>query len=550
MAQQKKKDSFVLQAGILATAGIIVKIIGLLYRSPLTSIIGLEGNGYYSSAINIYTIILLVSSYSIPSAISKVIAQRLAYKEYRNAQRVFQCALIYVIVVGGIASILTFFAASFLVESNAVMVLRVFAPTIFFSGLLGVLRGYFQAHGSMVHTSISQVLEQLLNAVVSMLAAYLLIGTVADKGDTTKAIYGASGSALGTGAGVLTALLFMFGMYRLNGSFFRKRIQRDHTTHLESYQEIFKIIITTVTPFILSTFIYNCSTAVNMTIYKKVMKYVAEMDQSTAAIQYGIFATQAISIVNIPIAIASSMSSASIPGIASSFAVGNKKETRHKVGQAIQLTMLLAIPCAVGLFVLPKPIVQFIFPQKEALDTAAGLLRILAVTVIFYGLSTLTNAVLQGMGKVNLPVVHASISLVLQTGILAALLLYTDLNLSALAVANIVYSLIMCILNHAAVKRYLRYREDVIKTYLKPGIAAVCMGIVAYGVYQGVYYLINLNRISLLVAIGAAVMVYFVLIIRLGAVEESELLNFPKGAMLVRIAKKLHLMKSVSDEIK
>ena len=177
MAQQKKKDSFVLQAGILAAAGIIVKVIGLLYRSPLTSIIGLEGNGYYSSAINIYTIILLVSSYSIPSAISKVIAQRLAYKEYRNAQRVFQCAMIYVVVVGGIASVLTFICAPYMVKvDNAVPVLRVFAPTIFFSGVLGVLRGYFQAHGSMVHTSISQILEQILNAAVSIFAAYMLIG--------------------------------------------------------------------------------------------------------------------------------------------------------------------------------------------------------------------------------------------------------------------------------------------------------------------------------------------------------------------------------------
>ena len=269
MAQQKKKDSFVLQAGILAAAGIIVKIIGLIYRSPLTSIIGLEGNGYYSSAINIYTIILLVSSYSIPSAISKVIAQRLAYKEYRNAQRVFQCALIYVLVVGGVASLVTFFAAPLLVSDmpNSIPVLRVFAPTIFFSGLLGVLRGYFQAHGSMAHTSISQILEQILNAGVSILAAYLLIGTVKNESETTKAIYGASGSALGTGAGVLIALLFMFGMYSLNKDIIRKRVERDHSRHQESYQEIFKVIITTVTPFILSTFVYNCSTVVNMKIY-------------------------------------------------------------------------------------------------------------------------------------------------------------------------------------------------------------------------------------------------------------------------------------------
>ena len=170
----KKNDGFIMQAGILAMAGIICRIIGILYRSPLAAVIGDEGNGYYGSAFNIYTIILLISSYSIPSAISKVIAGKLALKEYRNAQRIFHCAFIYVIVVGGAASLFAFIAAGIpglLVEENAADVLRIFAPTIFFSGLLGVLRGYFQAHKTMVQTSISQILEQIINAVISILAA-------------------------------------------------------------------------------------------------------------------------------------------------------------------------------------------------------------------------------------------------------------------------------------------------------------------------------------------------------------------------------------------
>ena len=208
----------------------IVKVIGLIYRSPLLSIIGLEGNNYYSAAINIYTIILLISSYSIPSAISKVIAQRLAFKEYRNAQKVFHCALLYVLIVGGIAAVFTYVAAPFLVSKNpnATAALRVLAPTIFFSGFLGVLRGYFQAHSSMVHTSISQILEQIMNAVVSILAAYLLIRMVSSQDTTTQAVYGSAGSAIGTGAGVLTGLLFMFGMYMLNRNYIHKRMTRDY----------------------------------------------------------------------------------------------------------------------------------------------------------------------------------------------------------------------------------------------------------------------------------------------------------------------------------
>ena len=238
MGGQKKQNNFVLQAGILAAAGMIVKVISLIYRSPLLSIIGLEGNGYYSEAYNIYTIILLISSYSIPSAISKVIAQKMAFKEYGNAQRVFRCSLLYVLIVGGAAAVITFAAAPWLVGENSVVALRVFAPTIFFSGFLGVFRGYFQAHGSMMHTSLSQILEQILNAVVSILAAWLLMKTVAGEGQTTQAIYGSAGSALGTGAGVLTALLLMFGMYMLNRKMIDRRVRYDRTKHTESYGEI------------------------------------------------------------------------------------------------------------------------------------------------------------------------------------------------------------------------------------------------------------------------------------------------------------------------
>ena len=128
MGKSSRKDGFIIQAGILAAAGIICRIIGLLYRSPLAAVIGDEGNGYYQTAFNVYTIILLISSYSIPSAISKVIAQKLSVRDYVNAHRIFLCAMFYVLVVGGIASLVLFFGAGLFAKGPAVAVLRVFAP--------------------------------------------------------------------------------------------------------------------------------------------------------------------------------------------------------------------------------------------------------------------------------------------------------------------------------------------------------------------------------------------------------------------------------------
>lgn len=550
--RNNKKDGFIIQAGILAAASIICRIIGLLYRGPLTGIIGDEGNGYYSTAYNIYTIILLVSSYSIPSAIAKVLAQRLALKEYRSAQRIFRCALVYVMIVGGVASLVLFIWAPSFVMGNSIPVLRVFAPTIFFYGLLGVLRGYFQAHRTMMQTSISQILEQILNAAVSVGAAYALTQiAAADGGDASRqAMYGAIGSAMGTGAGVVIALLFMFVIYLMSRKVIKHRIDYDKSESQESYWDIFKLMMAVVTPFILSTCIYNLTTSLNQTIYLKMMVIFKEMDAIAATTELGIFSTKAVTISNIPIALASAMSAAIVPTIASTYAQGSVKQTKKKVAYAIKVTMLISIPAAVGIGVLARPVMMVLFPQLDSLELASRLLMGLAATVVFYGLSTLTNAVLQGIGKVNTPVVNAVAAIVIQTAVLVSVLYYTDFGIYGVMAATVLYSLIMCILNNIFMRKYLGYKQEIDKTFVRPLFSAVIMGAAAWGVYEGMDYVLALfmesvyfmNLIAFGVAACVGVLIYFVLVIKLKAVKEADLKGLPKGGTIVRMAKKMRLL--------
>ncbi|NBI87903.1 polysaccharide biosynthesis protein [Lachnospiraceae bacterium] len=542
MGKKFNGNNYLKQAGILAAAGIICRIIGILYRSPLTTIIGDEGNGYYTSAYNIYTIVLLLSSYSIPSAVSKIIASKLALKEYRNAHKIFRCALLYVSVIGGAASIFIFFEAGLFLEGEAAIVLRVFAPTIFLSGFAGVLRGYFQAHGSMLQTSVSQIVEQILNAVISIFAAHMLIG-MAGFDKTEQAIYGAAGSALGTGSGVLIALLFMLLVYWLNRDWLHDRIYGDRHRYTDSYGDILKGMLGTVTPIILSTFIYNFSTSFNQIVYSKVMIYVRELTVAQTATSYGVFSGKAMVIINIPIALASSLSSAMIPTISASCALGDSAATRRKVENAMLTTMLIAIPSAVGLGVLAKPIMQLLFPQKDTLDMAARLLALIAVTVVFYSLSTLSNGILQGIGKVNLPVRNAGIALAVQTALLVGLLMFTELDLYALVICLIVYSFVMCVLNSISVRRCIGVKEDFVRMFLLPAIAAGVMGLCAKGAYMGLQIVVESNVACLVPSIVLAVVVYGVMVLKTGAVRREELLGFPKGKMIVKVARKCHLLK-------
>lgn len=550
---KSSKNNFIMQAGILAAAGIISRIIGLLYRSPLQNVIKNDGLGLYQSAYNYYTIVLLISSYSIPSAISKVIAQKLGVREYRNAHRVFLCSLGYVLVVGGIASLALFFGAGLLVSPEAVPVLRTFAPTIFVYGILGVLRGYFQAHKSMAQTSVSQILEQIANAVVSVGAAYLLInsfmGTMevpADEaGRMSRATYGAVGSALGTGVGVLVALLFMLGVYVLNRKMIHRRIARDVHHQVDSYSTIIKMITGVVTPFILSTAVYNLSGTVNNTIYTVILPQIKEIGSLDIYTNYGIFSGQALTISNIPIAFASAMASAMIPSIAQLVAAKDLEGTKSKIGLAVKTTMVISIPCAAGLLVLAKPVTNLLFHSNtdDELDLAAKLLMTLALSVVFYALSTLNSSILQGLGKVNVPIINAAIALAIQTAAAIGLLFFTDLDLYSIAIANTLYSGVMCVLNQMAVRRATGYRQEITRTFVIPGIAAVFMGAIAWAVYEGMLLLTSSMTVSVIPAILIAVIVYFAMLILMGGLTEQEMRGFPKGYLLVKAAKKCRLMK-------
>lgn len=545
MPNNKKKDGFIMQAGILAIAGIVVRIIGLLYNSPMAAILGDEGIGYYNMAYNAYTIVLLISSYSIPSAISKVIAQKLAVKEYRNAHRVFRCALIYVLVVGGIASLFVFFGAGLLVQvENAVLPLKVLAPTIFFSGILGVLRGYFQAHKSMVQTSVSQILEQLLNAIFSILMAYLLMQATGKAQAGQRLSYGAAGGAVGTGVGVLTALLFMAGVYALNKKTIYRRIDRDTSHKDESYGEIFKMIFLVITPFILSTFIYNANTFINQTIYQNLMMEKKGLADTVVASHMGI-AGKAVKVSNIPIALASAMATALIPGISSDYAQGYLEGARGKVAKSMKVTMLISIPAAVGIGVLAKPIMLVLYPQKESIDLSSMLLAVLAVSVVFYAVSTLSNAVLQSIGKLNSPVINAAAALVIQTAVLVGMIVKLNEKYGPYyyVIAIIIYAFFMCVLNGASVRKHLGYRQEIDKTFIRPILASVVMGAAAFLIYQGLYHLIHMNLVALAAAVILGAMVYFILIIRLNAVTEEEMRSMPKGYLLVKAARKTGLLK-------
>lgn len=503
-----QKNNLLRNASFLMIAALISKVIGLLYKSPLSEIVGEIGIGYYGLAQNAYLILLMIASFSIPQAVSKVIAERLAFKEYKNAQRFFRGALVYTMILSGASALFCLFGAKYMIPSNqpgATLALQVLAPTIFLSGILGVYRGYFQAHSNMLPTSLSQIIEQILNAAVSIGAAWLFIHFFSDGTKEGIAKWGAAGGTVGTGAGVLIALLFMAAAYEVNRKQIARHVRADQTGKEDSYREIFRVLFLIVTPIIFSSFIYNINGYINGVMYSELAGRQG-VNSEVVSTLYGEYSVYFLTIINIPLTLAGAVPTSMIPEVSALYAQHRRKAARRKIDEATQLSMFISIPAAVGLAVLAYPITRLLFPNTNG--TAGTLLLIGAVTIIFNTNSNVSNGVLQGIGKANLPMWNAAIALVINVGLLVALLQLTSLGIYAVLVATIVYSIVICILNDISMKKYIHYKNPWGTVYLCPLLASIPMGVAAGGIYYLLELVTGSNLIGLLFAIAIGGMIY------------------------------------------
>ena len=539
--QSSKSSSFVVQAGILAAAGLISRMIGMLYRSPLKAIIHTEGQGYYSTAYGVYLIILLLSSYNIPMGVSKLISEQYALGRYKNAKRIFNCSLIYVLIIGGIASILTFVFAPYLVydNPNATEALRVLSFTIFFSGILGALRGYSQAKGQMVQTSISQIVEQIANAVISIGAAVVLTKGLTG---TPLAIKGAAGGAMGTLAGVLIGLVYMTVVF----IFIQKRQKSEFNADKskpDSYSSIMKLIFAIVTPIIFTAFITNITSTFNMLTFYRLMSlkgFSADYYNSL----YSVFGGEFVVLINVPIAIASSVGNTLVPSVSASYARKDIKAVKDKISESVTLSMLIGIPSAVGLAVLSYPLIGALFFDKNTIDLSASFLLYGSIIAVFNSFSTVIISALQAMGKVNVTVRNSVITLIVDIVVLVCLVWFTPLGVYSLLITMIVQSFTLCFINFLSVRKTIGYNQEVKKTFILPLISALIMGAFAYGAYKVFYMFIKDSFfISLIVGGVVGIFVYFIAVLLTGAVTEAELYALPKGELIAKIAKKIKLIR-------
>ena len=548
MEQNKHTGTHILKgAMILSIAVFISKIIGILYRIPLTDAIGDAGNGIFAPAYQVYMVMLTLSSVALPTAISKMVSERVAIGAYEDAQRVYKIAMRYSIIVGAILSIVLWvgadvIATTFFNMKEAAWPMRALVPAIFIVAIMAVMRGYFQGMNSMTPTAISQVVEQFVHAIVSVGLAYLLISTSLE-----AAVVGAS---FGTSVGALFALGVLVLVYYMMTPSIKKRLRKSKTTTDESSGEILKNILVMSIPIMISSSIFSIMGMIDYTMIYQILPNTIEkisqmglldtlpisdpsvlLDQASIVNSLGgQFSTKYTSLLNLPVSLILTLGMAVIPAISASMARQDFKDVRRKTKMVLKIGMLFAAPATIGLMIFGKQIVGMLYASAP---DGGELLTYGAISVIFITIAQLTTGVLQGMGKQAVPTAHAAIACGVK--VIFNIIL---LSMPSMHIYGVVHSTTICYFIYAALNviylmRTMHIHLNVKQIIIKPVLVAVVMGVVSYLLYALLYKFIGHASVCLLIVIPIAVGVYGVLGLLTHTITIKDLEHIPGGRKVI-----------------
>ena len=528
-----REGSFVKMAAILAAAGILVRVLGFLYRLPLTNMIGNVGNGIYAAGYNIYNFFLIMSSAGLPVAISKMISEKIALGEFGNARKIFKVSMI---VAGGLsllcAMFMTFGAnalCTVIKAPRSVACIYTLAPTVFIVGIMAVFRGYFQGHQTTVPTALSQLVEQIFNAIFSVYLAWLFIGYGVE--------YGAAGGTAGTGIGALSGLVLLVVFYFTTRKSRNEQYALDKGNYrIEGFSEITKNLLKIAIPIITGTAIFSMTNLVDTFMVNDRLA-AAGFDPVTIEDLYGQLNGKYVTLSTLPVSISTALATAVIPSIAASVVRKERDIVQSKVDTTLRLTMLISIPAAAGLGALGEPILAMLFPNYPE---GGRLIQVGSFSVIFLALSQISTGVLQGIGKVKTPAFNAIWGALAKIPVNYFLIAIPFINVVGAVISTTVCYIVCSLLNFRALVKATGVKPDYVGMLVKPSISAIVMAVVAIYGYKLVYILLPYNIVATLLAIILGILAYGVVLIVLKGFNREDLKLVPAGTKLIRFLEKIN----------
>ncbi|MBQ3201394.1 MAG: polysaccharide biosynthesis protein, partial [Clostridia bacterium] len=399
---ENKQSSFVKGAAILGIAGLIVKVIGAFFRVPLANHVGPEGMSYYEVAYPYYSGLLVIASAGLPTAISKMVSERVTMRDYRGAREVFRTAQILLLVIGIVLGLLMFFLAKPLAASSglddAYLSFRAFAPALLFVSIMCAYRGYLQGMQQMSGTAISQIVEQLGKLLIGLALAIKLL----PKGPQ----YAAMGAIIGVTASELIALIVIFLIYHMRKKGFDAKLSRSPQTKPRGFGVIAKSLLAIAIPVTIGASISSLAGIVDVALIINILTNNLGYETKVAQTAFSLLRTNVTTLTNMPGVLTMALAMSLVPAISAGIARRESGSVRLASRLGLKLALIIGIPCATGLFVLAAPVISLLYPNLTAaeLALATDLMHTASIGVIFLSMVQTMTGVLQGMGKQNVPV--------------------------------------------------------------------------------------------------------------------------------------------------
>ena len=527
--------------------GVLIQLIALLARIPLTRVIGDEGNGIYSAAFEVYTMLLIVSVWCMPDTLERMMHVRLTRGQFKNAHRAFKVSLVWNLVMSILVCVLLVFGADYiasfiLMVPMSALTLKMLAPSVFIAGFVATLRGYFQGIGTNMPTDVSNGIQQVVAAVASILGALFLCNygiKVAHllHNNSFAAAYAVMGIGVGNLIGLVVSLLFLLFVFSLYKGQRYKLLNKDTTRGNESNGDMIHSMLYILIPLIFTNCIYNVNHILDQILYNGVMMTTGK--GASQVVDFGIYAGKYRVLMGIPVIIASTMWIPMIPALEKSYQKVDMRLIRNKVGSVYRLTMIIIMPFVVDLCLLARPVLNMFF--RGNITLAAQLLQFGSTLILFYTFAMVGNAILQGMGKYKLITGSVLLALIVHVGSLMVMLRYLNLGIFSIVYANIIMSIVMCIFNYIVIKKYIKFTPEWLKTIVIPVVAAAIVGAIALLLYTVLNGSIG-NDPALIIAIFISFIAYMSVIIAFRIINEKEIRSMPCGSIICVVAKKLQLL--------
>lgn len=534
---------FIRGAAVLAVTGIAARIIGAVFRVVLAAILGDEGIGLYQYAYPIYSTLLVISTAGIPVALSKIMAEKIALKDYREAERVFTIAFYLLALSGLLITLVMLFGARYISvvlikDIKAVYPLMAISPAIFFVTVMASLRGFFQGQQNMVPTAGSQLLEQLVRVSFSLALVFLLIPVGLE--------YAAAGATSGAAAGGLAGLLLLAVLYLKNRNNLKELGLRQKVHQPAGVGQIIRRIFSLAIPVTVGGLVIPLITMIDLAIVPRQL-IAAGFELERARALYGQLTGMAGSVVYFPNVVALALSMSLVPAISEAYALQNKVQIQSRTAMAIKLTVLFSLPAAAGLYLLAEPITVLLFNNAEA----GYSLAYMSWSVVPLCLYVATTGLIQGLGKPIVPALNMFYGGLVKTALAWHLTAIPALNVGGAALASVVGLLVAAALNLLYVKRKTGWIVNLRELLFLPLFSTLLMAVVVYFCFNGIMRLGSgfssqglLNALAVFISILAGFFIYGLALLFSGGLNRAELVMVPYlGKSLAGLAGRFGLLK-------